>query len=371
MIKIKINNNEFEAPEGMTILDVATNAGIKIPTLCFKKGLPHYSSCMACMVKDKRTNSFIPSCSALIQEGMDIDASGDEVIELRKKAVELLLSEHRAECEAPCSLVCPAGYNIPFMNRLLIAKDFEAAIKFSLSSVKSTEIHCVNCAAYCENACRRKKVDQQVSIRNLQLFIYNQIKDEIKTKDNHLHFVSVVKESKKTKGNEVEAEVETKKGGKRFNSLIGKLEPSELQEWVKECAENLVRFRDISDFDAAASEAESCMHCDCRAKDDCRLRDLSEDYSLKNPRGKLINAPIVKKININTGLIFENAKCIKCGLCVRLCEDLKEEPALCFIHRGFVSIISEPLTVDFNDIIPLKSKEVIEICPTGALSQLK
>ena len=46
---------------------------IYIPTLCHKKGFPHYSSCMVCMVKDNRTGNFIPSCSALVQDGMDID----------------------------------------------------------------------------------------------------------------------------------------------------------------------------------------------------------------------------------------------------------------------------------------------------------
>jgi NADH dehydrogenase/NADH:ubiquinone oxidoreductase subunit G len=110
------------------------------------------------------------------------------------------------------------------------------------------------------------------------------------------------------------------------------------------------------------------MHCDCRAADDCRLRDLADALSLKDPKGKLINSPITKKININTGLVFENAKCIKCGLCVRLCETYKDGPALCFINRGFVSIISEPLTEEFNDILMTKSKEVVDICPTGALS---
>ena len=73
MVKLKINNIEFEAPEGSTILDVATDAGLSIPTLCHKKGIPHYSSCMVCMVKDKRTGNFVPSCSALVQDGMDID----------------------------------------------------------------------------------------------------------------------------------------------------------------------------------------------------------------------------------------------------------------------------------------------------------
>ena len=144
-----------------------------------------------------------------------------------------------------------------------------------------------------------------------------------------------------------------------------------MKEWLKECSDNLKRYKEISDNASASCESESCMHCDCRASDNCRLRDLGDEFSIKDPRGKLVNAPIEKKINKSTGLIFENAKCVKCGLCVRLCEDLKEEPALCFIHRGFVSIISEPLTEEFDNILKTRSKEVIEICPTGALSCIK
>jgi predicted molibdopterin-dependent oxidoreductase YjgC len=363
MVKLKINNVDFEAPDGSTIMGVALNAGFTIPTLCHSKGLPHYSSCMVCMVKDNRTNSFVPSCSALVQDGMDIDISGEEVISLRRKAIELLLSEHRAECEAPCRVVCPAGYNIPLMNRHLAAKNFEDAIKLSESELKTDKIHCIDCPGYCENACRRKKVDQPVSIRNLQMFISQNIvrHDPFQKSDNQNvnndTFVDPEKKSRKVPG--------------RFSSHVGRLEPSELEELLKECTGTGTRFREISDNESAAIESESCMHCDCRASGDCRLRDLAEEFSIKDPRGKHINSPIVKKINKYTGLIFENAKCIKCGLCVRLCEELKEEPALCFIHRGFVSIISEPLTEEFDNILKNRSSDVIEICPTGALSKIK
>ena len=112
------------------------------------------------------------------------------------------------------------------------------------------------------------------------------------------------------------------------------------------------------------------MHCDCRASDDCSLRNVAVSLEIKDPSGKVINAPVAKKINRKTGLIFENAKCIKCGLCVRICEDTKEEPALCFINRGFVSIISEPLTEGFDDILQTKADLCVDVCPTGALSKL-
>ncbi len=360
MVKLKINSIEYEVPEGSTVLEIARDAGFDIPTLCHKDGLPHYSSCMVCMVKDRRKGNFLPSCSALAQEDMDIDTISDDVIEIRRKAIELLLSEHRAECEAPCRIVCPAGYNIPLMNRLISQNNFIAAIELGINQLISEEIKCTTCPGYCENACRRKKVDIPVSIRNLQLFVYEQIK-------NHEHINS----SGLKQGNSPSViSGEQEKSKKRFSSHIGKLEASELSEWLKECSDQASRSREIADNDSAVIESGICMHCDCRAADDCRLRDLAKDFSIKDPRGKLVNSPIVKKINHNTGLIFENAKCIKCGLCVRICEDSTNEPALCFINRGFISIISEPLTEEFDNILKTKSKEVVEICPTGALSFL-
>ncbi len=358
MIKLKVNNINYEVPEGSTILEIARDAGLDIPTLCHKDGLPHYSSCMVCMVKDNRTNNYLPSCSALAQDGMDIDTNSNDVIELRHKAVELLLSEHRAECEAPCRIVCPAGYNIPLMNRLISQNNFKTAIELGVNQLISEEIKCTTCPGYCENACRRKKVDNPVSIRNLQLFVF----EKIKQSNGLIH-----SESNSVQSTVVES-TQQEKSKKRFSSHIGKLEASELSEWLKECSDQASRSREITDIDSAVIESGSCMHCDCRAADDCRLRDLAEDFSIKDPRGKLVNSPIVKKINHNTGLIFENAKCIKCGLCVRICEDSTNEPALCFINRGFISIISEPMTEEFDNILKTKSKEVVEVCPTGALS---
>ncbi len=347
MVKLKINNIEYEVADGLTIQEFAKSCGIYIPTLCHKEGLPHYSSCMVCMVKDNRTGNFLPSCSALTQEGMDIDTESEQVVSLRKKAVEMLLSEHRAECEAPCHVVCPAGYDVPRLNRLLSSGDFRGAVELSAGQTKDAELKCICCAAYCENACRRKKIDLPVSIRNLQIFIYQQT-----NQGNH--------NSEKSGTSE--------KASKRFTSRIGKLEHEELTEWLKECTNGDKRSREITDSTSAQTEAGSCMHCDCRAADDCRLRDIADEFSVKDPRGKIVNSPARKKINVSTGLIFENAKCIKCGLCVRLCEQMDEEPALCFINRGFISIISEPLTEDFNDILKTKSKEVVDVCPTGALS---
>jgi len=358
MPQLKIDNKEITTAPGTTILEAAKSLGIYIPTLCRSDKVEHYTSCMVCMVKDQVSGKFLPSCTAQAMDGMNIDTTSDEVIDLRKKAVELLLAEHRADCEAPCHLVCPAGYNIPLLNRLITSGNFIKATALSIDQTKNEPLWCINCPGYCQNACRRKKVDTEISIKNLQIYISH---PENKSGNNP--------EAAGSQPAKIPAKPPRK--NKRFTSLTGKMTDNELNEWLRECEVDNNRFSDISDNESARQEASACMHCDCRASENCDLRELAEKFALKNPSGKLVNSVAVKKINRKANLIFENAKCIKCGLCVRLCEDSTAEPALCFINRGFVTILSEPLTNSFEDVLKSKTKECIEICPTGALSWFK
>ena len=352
MAKLLIDNIEYTGSDGMTILDIAAINGIHIPTLCHRDGIEHYTSCMVCMVRDKRSGNFIPSCSSPAQDGMIIDSDSEEVISLRKKSVELLLSEHRADCEAPCRVVCPAGYNIPLMNRLLAENSIESAVNHIARQLAGKQPWCYNCAGYCENACRRKKIDIPVSIKNLNIWLFEKLNQgKVQNEDS--------------------TAIKPARSEKRFSSLAGKLDQSELYEWLKECRTDPQRHQVITTDITAAEEAQSCMHCDCRASGDCRLRDLSEELKARDTRGKLVNATATKKINRISNLIFENAKCIKCGLCIRICEDSDIEPPLCFLNRGFVTILSEPLTYGFEETLLKKADEVINICPTGALSYFK
>ncbi len=108
-MQITINNQVIEVHEGETLIEVARRAGIELPSMCYAKGAKHKSSCMVCVVKNVQTGQMIPSCSTLPTEGMVIDTQSEEVLKLRQLSLELLLSDHRADCEAPCSIVCPKG----------------------------------------------------------------------------------------------------------------------------------------------------------------------------------------------------------------------------------------------------------------------
>jgi predicted molibdopterin-dependent oxidoreductase YjgC len=348
MIKLKIDKKQIEAEAGTKIIEAARTAGIDIPSLCYKSDLPHYTSCMVCMVKDETSGKFIPSCSAFVEEDLIIDTSGEEVKELRKEALSLLLTEHRAECEAPCKNVCPAGYDIPLINRTLKKDDLDSVYNIIRESIEHNGFACENCSAPCEKACRRKMIDTTISIRNLIVYVHKESMSKNNTKT--FHGVNQLK---------------------KFNSTIGKLDDSEKPEWLKECSDSGSRFIKPENIDQLRSEASNCMHCDCRAINECQLRDLCDDMGVKNPRRIRTGPPIQKKINNKNGLIFENAKCIKCGLCVRAVSDSTNDPSLCFTGRGFMSLISEPKTYEFDSILIDKADIVVNVCPTGALSKME
>lgn len=97
-MKIKVNGNEVEVTGQRVLIEELRELGLQIPSLCYSPDAEHQASCMVCMVKDVKSGQMIPSCSTFPQEGMEIDAASEEVVELRKMGIELLLSAHGARC---------------------------------------------------------------------------------------------------------------------------------------------------------------------------------------------------------------------------------------------------------------------------------
>jgi glutamate synthase (NADPH) small chain len=171
MIKLIIDHKEVEVEQGTTVLQAAQKIGIHIPTMCHKNGHQNHPSCMVCLVKDISSGDLIPSCGFPATEGMEIISIDEEVKEARKEALELLLSDHSGDCEAPCQIACPANMNIPKMNRLIGQGDFEDAIKVIKEDIALPLILGYICSAPCEKACHRKEIDSPVAICQLKKFV--------------------------------------------------------------------------------------------------------------------------------------------------------------------------------------------------------
>lgn len=182
---IKINNKSYAFTPNETILSVAQRAGIHIPTMCWVKEFSPSTSCMVCLVQDMRNGKMLTSCSAKAEQGMDIETDNEEVLDMRKSALELLLSEHYGDCEAPCQRVCPAEMDIPLMNRLIAANKMGEALQNVTETIALPSILGYICPAPCEKACRRKDIDEPVSICMLKRFVgeSENIKPTIKPKN--------------------------------------------------------------------------------------------------------------------------------------------------------------------------------------------
>jgi hypothetical protein len=170
MIKLKINHSEVSVTPGITILEAAQQLGIEIPTMCHNEEVEHFTSCMICLVKNVHNGKLYPSCSLQVHEGMEIITLDDEIREARQTGLELLLSDHVGDCEAPCTIACPAHMDIPTMNRLLAAGKFDQAVKVVKQNIALPSVLGYICPAPCEGVCRRKPIDGAVSICLLKRF---------------------------------------------------------------------------------------------------------------------------------------------------------------------------------------------------------
>lgn len=107
MVNIKINEQDLQVQEGITVLEASNRAGIKIPTLCHLdlhdiKMVNKTASCRVCMVELADTknsrNKLVPACVTTVSEGTQVFTHTVRAITARRSSVELLLSNHPNEC---------------------------------------------------------------------------------------------------------------------------------------------------------------------------------------------------------------------------------------------------------------------------------
>ncbi len=103
---INIDGREILLDNERNVLEVARKAGIDIPTFCYRSDLSVYGACRLCLV-DIAGKGIVTSCSTAPEQGMVIKTNTEEIREIRKIAVELLLANHDQSCPTcPKSAAC-------------------------------------------------------------------------------------------------------------------------------------------------------------------------------------------------------------------------------------------------------------------------
>ncbi|MDR0325694.1 MAG: FAD-dependent oxidoreductase [Oscillospiraceae bacterium] len=112
----------------------------------------------------------------------------------------------------------------------------------------------------------------------------------------------------------------------------------------------------------AKREASRCLECGCLDYFDCKLIDYANQYAVQPEKytGKVHCRAVEDDI---PGVTRNPDKCILCGLCVRVCDEVAEAGVLGFVNRGFDTVV-----------LPAGNCEecgdcgkCADICPTGAL----
>jgi bidirectional [NiFe] hydrogenase diaphorase subunit len=95
---LKINDRDVSARPDETILDVARQNGIFIPTLCELKGLSEIGACRLCLVEVKGTTKLLPACVTQVQEAMEVTTNSERLQKYRRSIIELLFTERNHIC---------------------------------------------------------------------------------------------------------------------------------------------------------------------------------------------------------------------------------------------------------------------------------
>ena len=98
MVNLTIDGRACSVPEGTTILEAAASIGIRIPTLCYLKGINEISACRICVVEVEGFERLIPSCTEKVAEGMVVQTNSRRARTARETNLKLILSQHDGDC---------------------------------------------------------------------------------------------------------------------------------------------------------------------------------------------------------------------------------------------------------------------------------
>lgn len=163
-VNIIINGKPVKAKPNEYITEVAKREGIYIPTLCNDDRLEPYTSCYVCVVEIEGVKKPQPACSTRVTEGMVITTDNERIFKARQTALNLLLSNHYADCVAPCKETCPAGVDVQGYITLIEKGLYKEAVEL-IKEVNPLPAICGRvCVRPCEAACRRNLLDEGAGV---------------------------------------------------------------------------------------------------------------------------------------------------------------------------------------------------------------
>lgn len=332
-----INGQIVEFIDGATILEIATAADIHIPTLCHRQGLTPTGGCGVCAVEEIDSGKIMPACATIAQESFDLSTASERVNRARIAALELLLSDHPADCEAPCQMACPSGLPVQSMLALVAAREWDAARKLA-------QQHPFVCGdrfsqTPCEKVCRRSKLGGPVAICAIHRRLCDDLSVEPAKRERSPH---------------------------QFRSRMKGLSDAAMVELAAEQGVRIYSAEAPIDPELAVYAARRCLQCGCGKADNCLLRDLCGELGAQQLDHTGTQRAIVRESTCK-GFHFDSSRCILCGLCERTAQKLGVKIGPACHGRGFAARIGPPLGRSWDDMELQTLIACADVCPTGAM----
>ena len=156
MVNLTIDEKQICVPEGTTIMEAAKENGIRIPKLCYLKGINEIAACRVCVVELEGMDKLITSCNNVVKEGMVIHTNSPKVRMDRRKIIQMILSRHDCKCatcvrSGNCTLQTVANdlniIDLPYKERF---EETPWDKKFPLIRDSKKCVQCMRCIQICD-----------------------------------------------------------------------------------------------------------------------------------------------------------------------------------------------------------------------------
>ncbi len=115
-----------------------------------------------------------------------------------------------------------------------------------------------------------------------------------------------------------------------------------------------------------SNHPDDCLYCERNGC--CELQDLAIDLNIRERR--ISGKKSRHKLDLSSpSIVRDPAKCILCGRCVRVCDEIQSVSTLDFLNRGNKTIIGTAMARDLNFSSCINCGRCVMVCPTGALHE--
>ena len=170
-MKVVINDVQYQVGQASTLLEAATSVGVAIPTLCAASHQTEKVHCDLCVVEveTKDGNSvLVRACEHPADNNIHFRTQSKALSEKRNLALAKLLSDHNADCEAPCQVACPAHVDVQSYLHHIAKGEHQKAVEIIKRHLPLPVSIGRVCPAFCEAQCRRSLIDEPLAIRQLK-----------------------------------------------------------------------------------------------------------------------------------------------------------------------------------------------------------